>query len=107
MSYGTIGGSAASLNANSLASSFDEAKRQPEVDEALANLEFWAGQVGQSLDHVYSRLAMTVLAPPLETGVGSAQTPSNCILAGRIKNTTERLVQFQNLLREIESRLEI
>jgi hypothetical protein len=101
------GNKTSSASPNSVGIAIDAPARQPEVDGALADLEFWAGQVGQSLDQVYSRLAMTVLAPPTESGVGSAQAPSSCILAGRIKGTTERLVQFQNLLREIESRLEV
>lgn len=84
----------------------DAPKRQPEVDTAIGDLEFWAGEVGQSLDRLYGRLT-PVLAPPSPTGVSQDSAGRGCILAGRLATTTERLVGYQNLLRELEDRLEI
>jgi hypothetical protein len=84
----------------------DSPKRELEVEGVVNSLEFWAAEVGQSLDRLYSRLT-PVLAPPMPTGVGSDTAGRSCILAGRIDSTVSRLIGFQNLLREIEDRLEI
>jgi len=83
-----------------------EPERQREVDAAAANLEFWAGQVGQTLDRLYTRL-QPVLGPASLDGAGAEGPCSGCALAARINTVTERLTSYQNTLREIENRLEI
>lgn len=80
--------------------------RLAEVDSAIIDLEFWAGEVGQTLDRLYGRLT-PVLAPPSPVGCGSDTSGRGCILAGRIDGTISRLIGYQNLLREIEDRLDI
>lgn len=99
--YASIG-----VSSQQATSATDSPERQREVDAAADNLEFWAGQVGQTLDRLYSRL-QPVLGPAAPLGVGSGGPDAGCALAARINVVTERLTGYQNLLGEIESRLEI